>query len=197
MDRSPQVMRTHLHAYARCIYIHEFRTGIGLRVYRPSCPSWMPHAFPVRQASALPTASFGFRLTTDTLAVRLTVPPVGPVEDSHLRVGAPCRAHRKKSPSRCPPRGARLNRVEKPTVHTRTCLPEVRRLRGRARSVSAQGLYFAWSQRDYTEKDEPSSQDMQQDKRQFAGQRTRTRGNVRYRGFARHGSARTPDGLLH
>src|SRR5271157_6454847 len=69
---------------------------------------------------------------------------------------------RKKSPSRCPPRGARLNRVEKPTVHTRTCLPEVRRLRGRARSVSAQGLYFAWSQRDYTEKDEPSSQDMQQ-----------------------------------
>src|SRR5208337_3654536 len=96
MGRSPQVMRTHLHAYARCIYIHEFRTGIGLRVYWPSCPSWMPHAFPVRQASALPAASFGFRLATDTLAVRLTVPPVGPVEDSHLRVGAPCRAHQKR-----------------------------------------------------------------------------------------------------
>src|SRR5271157_6547743 len=97
MDSSPRVMRTHLHASARCIYIHEFRTGIGLRVYRPSCPSWMPHAFPVRQASALPTASFGFRLTTDTLAVRLTVPPVGPVEDSHLRVGAPCRAHQEQA----------------------------------------------------------------------------------------------------
>ena len=91
-------MRTHLHAYARCIYIHEFRTGIGLRVYLPSCPSWMPHAFPVRQASVLHAASFGFRLATDTLAVQLTVPPVGPVEDFHLRVGAPCRAHKKKAP---------------------------------------------------------------------------------------------------
>jgi hypothetical protein len=30
----------------------------------------------------------------DTLAVRLTVPPVGPVEDLHLQVGAPCRAHK-------------------------------------------------------------------------------------------------------
>ena len=89
-------MRTHLHAYARCIYIHEFRTGIGLRVYLPSCPSWMPHAFPVRQASVLHAASFGFRLATDTLAVQLTVPPVGPVEDFHLRVGAPCRAHKRK-----------------------------------------------------------------------------------------------------
>jgi hypothetical protein len=27
------------------------------------------------------------------LAVRLTLPPVGRVEDFHLQVGAPCRAH--------------------------------------------------------------------------------------------------------
>src|SRR5690606_41725479 len=33
-----------------------------------------------------------------TLAVRLTVPLVGPVEDLHLQVGAPCRAHQKKKP---------------------------------------------------------------------------------------------------
>ena len=33
----------------------------------------------------------------DTLAVRLTVPPVGSVEDFHLQVGAPCRAHHKKT----------------------------------------------------------------------------------------------------
>ena len=39
------------------------------------------YAIPVRQASALPAASFRFHLTMDTLAVRLTVPPVGPVED--------------------------------------------------------------------------------------------------------------------
>ncbi len=51
------------------------------------------YAISVRQASALPAASFRFHLTMDTLAVRLTVPPVGPVEDLHLQVGAPCRAH--------------------------------------------------------------------------------------------------------
>ena len=33
----------------------------------------------------------------DTLAVKLTVPPVGSVEDFHLPVGAPCRAHHKKT----------------------------------------------------------------------------------------------------
>jgi hypothetical protein len=41
----------------------------------------------------LPTASSGFRLATDTLAVRLTLPLAGCVEDFHLQVSAPCRAH--------------------------------------------------------------------------------------------------------
>ncbi len=54
------------------------------------------YAIPVRQASALPAASFRFHLAMDTLAVRLTVPPVGPVEDFNLQVGAPCRAHKQK-----------------------------------------------------------------------------------------------------
>ena len=44
------------------------------------------YAISVRQASALPAASFRFHLAVDTLAVRLTVPPVGPVEDLHLQV---------------------------------------------------------------------------------------------------------------
>jgi hypothetical protein len=39
----------------------------------------------------------------DTLAVRLTVPPTGPVKDLHLQVGAPCRAHNKKSGRIAPP----------------------------------------------------------------------------------------------
>ena len=39
-------------------------------------------------------ASFRSHLAVDTLAVRLTVPPVGPVEDLHLQVRAPCRAHK-------------------------------------------------------------------------------------------------------
>ena len=44
-------------------------------------------------ASALPSASFRFAVTRDTLAVRLTVPLAGSVEDFHLQVSAPCRAH--------------------------------------------------------------------------------------------------------
>src|SRR5271157_1692322 len=51
------------------------------------------YPLPVRQASALPTASFRFRLATDTLAVQLTLPLAGCVEDFHLPVSAPCRAH--------------------------------------------------------------------------------------------------------
>jgi hypothetical protein len=50
----------------------------------------------VRQTSALPTASFRFHLTMDTLAVQLTLPLAGCVEDFHLQVSAPCRAHHKK-----------------------------------------------------------------------------------------------------
>jgi len=47
----------------------------------------------VRQASALPAASFRFHLAMDTLAVRLTVPLTGSVGDFHSQVDAPCRAH--------------------------------------------------------------------------------------------------------
>src|SRR5580704_10604203 len=47
----------------------------------------------VRQTSALPTASSGFHLTVDTLVVQLTLPLAGCVEDLHLQVSAPCRAH--------------------------------------------------------------------------------------------------------
>jgi len=50
----------------------------------------------VRRASALPAASFRFHLAMDTLAVRLTIPPVGFVGDFHSQVRAPCRAHVEK-----------------------------------------------------------------------------------------------------
>ena len=59
------------------------------------------YPLPVRQASALPRASFGFAVARDTLAVRLTLPLAGCVEDFHLQVRAPCRAHKAKKPSRC------------------------------------------------------------------------------------------------
>jgi hypothetical protein len=55
------------------------------------------YAIPVRRASDLPAASFRFSLTTDTLAVRLMVPAVGPIENLHLHVSVPCRAHHKNS----------------------------------------------------------------------------------------------------
>src|SRR5262245_42728620 len=54
------------------------------------------YPFPVRRARVLPTASSSFPLTMDTLAVRLTLPLAGCVEDFHLRVSAPCRAHQQK-----------------------------------------------------------------------------------------------------
>jgi len=59
------------------------------------------YAVSVRRASVLPAASSGFHLAMDTLAVRLTIPPAGFVEDFHLRVSAPCRAHKQKGDG-CP-----------------------------------------------------------------------------------------------
>src|SRR5205807_4515787 len=56
------------------------------------------YPLPIRQASVLPSASSGFRLAVDLLAVRLTLPLAGRVEDFHLQVSAPCRAHQKKGP---------------------------------------------------------------------------------------------------
>lgn len=55
------------------------------------------YPLPVRQASALPSASSRFAVTRDTLAVQLTVPLVGRVEDFHLQVSAPCRAHKQNA----------------------------------------------------------------------------------------------------
>jgi hypothetical protein len=54
------------------------------------------YPLPVRQASALPSASSRFPVAQNTLAVRLTLPLVGQVEDFHLQVSAPCRAHQRK-----------------------------------------------------------------------------------------------------
>src|SRR6202140_214158 len=55
------------------------------------------YAISVRQASVLPAASFRFHLTMDTLAVQLTIPPVGFVGDFHSLLRAPCRAHNTKA----------------------------------------------------------------------------------------------------
>ena len=56
------------------------------------------YLLPVRQASVLPTASSGFGLANDTLAVQLTLPLAGRVEHFHLQVSAPCQAHQRNAP---------------------------------------------------------------------------------------------------
>src|SRR5438132_3442636 len=90
-------MRSHLHAYARRIYAtsfpYRYRT---LSLLALSSSLHASYAISVRRASVLPAASFRFHLAMDTLAVRLTIPPVGFVGDFHSLVRAPCRAHQTK-----------------------------------------------------------------------------------------------------
>ena len=60
---------------ALSVQVLDFK-DIGLLIQRGRL-----YALPVRRASALPAASFRFHLAMDTLAVRLTLPPVGCVKD--------------------------------------------------------------------------------------------------------------------
>lgn len=101
--RSPRVLRTLCHASARRIYGMAFRTRIGLHRFWPAHPATSPHPLPVRRASALPPASFRRPVARAALAVQLTVPHVGPVEDFHLQESAPCRAHQRKRGGSCLP----------------------------------------------------------------------------------------------
>src|SRR5215467_8366517 len=64
---------------------------LNVNAFSSSLPA--SYAISVRRASALPAASFRFHLAMDTLAVQLTIPPVGLVGDFHSQVRAPCRAH--------------------------------------------------------------------------------------------------------
>jgi hypothetical protein len=93
--RSPRVLRTHLHAYARRIYVTAFRTCIGLSILWPADP-----AVPPLSASCSSRQRFasGFLPTPGHPGNRclpLTLAHVGCAEDFHLQVSAPCRAHRK------------------------------------------------------------------------------------------------------
>src|SRR5688572_16451717 len=100
--RSPRVLRTDLHAYARRIYVTAFRTRIGLCIFWPAHP-----AVPPLSASCSSRQRFasGFLRTPSrprNPRLPLTLPRVGCVEDFHLQVGAPCRAHQKKAARRRP-----------------------------------------------------------------------------------------------
>src|SRR5256885_4310859 len=82
--------------HLRTSFPYRYRT---LKIAAFSSSLHASYAFPVRRASVLPAASFRFHLAMDTLAVRLTIPPVGFVADFHSRVRAPCRAHKEKGTS--------------------------------------------------------------------------------------------------
>jgi hypothetical protein len=79
--------------HLRTSFPYRYRT---LKILASSSSLHASYAISVRQASALPAASFRFHLAMDTLAVQLTIPPVGFVGDFHSLVRAPCRAHQKK-----------------------------------------------------------------------------------------------------
>ena len=98
--RSPRVLRTDLHAYARRIYIAAFRTRIGLRIFWPAHPAALPLS---ASCSSCQRFASGFLQTLSrpkNPCLPLTLPRVGCVEDFHLQVGAPCRAHQKKEQRR-------------------------------------------------------------------------------------------------
>ncbi len=88
-------MRNDLPAYVRHIYAHELRCkNWTLSLFALLSLAFASYVVSVRRTSALPSASFRFHLTVDTLAVRLAVPLAGPALDFHQLVIAPCRAHK-------------------------------------------------------------------------------------------------------
>jgi len=95
---SPRVLRTNLHAYARRLYVTAFRTRFGLCIFWPAHPAGPPLS---ASCSSRQRFASGFLRTSsrpENPCLPLTLPRVGCVEDFHLQVGAPCRAHQKKKP---------------------------------------------------------------------------------------------------
>jgi len=70
-DRSPRVLRTHLPAYARRIYVKAFRAGIGFWRYLPSHPALAP-----RMRFLFVGPAFCLRLPPDSIS-RWTPLPSG------------------------------------------------------------------------------------------------------------------------
>ena len=100
--RSPRVLRTHLHAYARRIYVAAFRTRIGLCIFWPAHPAATPISASCSSRQRFASSFLQTLGRPKNPCLLLTLPRVGCVEDFHLRVGAPCRAHQKKRRTRRP-----------------------------------------------------------------------------------------------
>jgi hypothetical protein len=116
------------------LYLSDLRHSIPCKFRALTIMAALPHRdasypLPVRQASALPSASSRFAVTCDTLAVQLTLPLAGRVEDFHLQVSAPCRAQsgRRRGHPRRPP--------TPPGIRFRTTAVPADRLPGELRPV--------------------------------------------------------------
>lgn len=112
----------------------DLRRGVPYKYRALHLFACLPHrvaSYPLRvpRTSALPAASFRSHLAMDTLAVRLTLPLVGCVEDLHLQVSAPCRAHKEKGPVR----------VNRPLVFARFFFCALSPASSRARSSARRG----------------------------------------------------------
>jgi hypothetical protein len=94
--RSPRVLRTHLHAYARRIYVAAFRTRIGLHIFWPACPATPPTSASCSSRQRFASGFLQIPSRPGHPCLPLTLPRVGCVEDLHLQVSAPCRAHQQK-----------------------------------------------------------------------------------------------------
>lgn len=94
--RSPRVLHTHLHAYARRIYGTALRTCIGLCIFMPAHPTVTPLSASCSSRQRFASGFLPIPGRPRHRCLPLTLAHVGCVEDLHLQVGVPCRAHMKK-----------------------------------------------------------------------------------------------------
>jgi hypothetical protein len=115
--RSPRVLRTHLHAYARRIYDTAFCTCIGLCILLPAHPTVLPLS---ASCSSRQRFASGFLPTPGhprNRCLPLTLAHVGCVGDFHPQMSAPCRAHKRKRP----PEGGRFTQRCIPLINSGSC----------------------------------------------------------------------------
>jgi hypothetical protein len=79
------------------IYAAAFRARTGVHRDLPAEPAAPPLSASCSSGQRFAFSSSRFHLAMDTVAVRLTLPLAGRVEDFHRQVSAPCRAHKYKS----------------------------------------------------------------------------------------------------
>jgi len=92
-------MHGHFPTYVCCIYIKSSRVSIGLWQFMMSHPDLMPH---MQFLFVRPVFCLGLpsdKSSRDCPCLWLMLPLTGCIEDLHLLVSAPCRAHIKKSPA--------------------------------------------------------------------------------------------------